>query len=95
MLFFLSTSTHLRPPALVCMALLGLSGLACAEKQPVPVIPKASPQGIGVVVAEPVVRLAAGTSCGESATAGAADRFKSAATGALTKAGFSVVTTEA
>ncbi len=96
MRFFLSTPTHARRHITCAMAIFAVSvALGCAEKQVVPVVPKASPQGLGVMVSEPTVRLAAGTTCGETATTGAADRFKSAATGALTKAGFSVVTTEA
>ncbi|HEY1100429.1 MAG TPA: hypothetical protein VGF99_15930 [Myxococcota bacterium] len=68
---------------------------ACAEKQAVPTArAKADPAGLGVVIVEPTVRVTSGTSCAPSVTDGAAARFKSAATAALSTAGFTIVTDE-
>jgi hypothetical protein len=83
----LSTVAHFLIALAVTAAVSG-----CAEKQkPLPPA-KASPEGLGVVVAVPTVRVAAGTTCADTVTQGAAERFKAAAVGALTRAGFSVVT---
>ena len=83
----LNTVAHFLTAITVATALCG-----CAEKQkPVPRA-KASPAGLGVVVAIPTVRVAAGTTCADTVTQGAAERFRAAAVGALTSAGFSVVT---
>jgi hypothetical protein len=71
------------------LSLFSLLALGCAEKQKV-VRPKANPQGIGIAVVEPTVRLASGTSCPETAKDGVADRFRSAARSALSRAGFEV-----
>ena len=79
--------------ALTTSALLVL--VACSTPpKPVPVA-KASPAGLGLLVAEPGVRVVTGATCGEEATRGTAERFKSAATSALARAGFSIATTEA
>ena len=87
----LSTVAHFSLLSVVSVVLLS----ACAEKQKVAAAPmRADPDGLGVVIAEPVISVAAGTSCGETVTQGAAERFKSATAGALTKAGFAVVTDE-
>ena len=88
----LSTVAHFTLLSIVSVALFS----ACAEKQKVAAAaPKrADPDGLGVVIAEPTVHVAAGTSCGDTVTQGAAERFKSATAGALTKAGFAIVTDE-
>ena len=87
----LSTVAHFSLLSFVSVALLS----SCAEQQKVVAAPqRAQPDGLGVMLAEPTVHVAAGTSCGETVTQGAAERFKAATAGALTNAGFSVVTDE-
>jgi hypothetical protein len=69
--------------------------VACSTPpKPVPVA-KASPAGLGLHVADPGVRVVTGATCGEEATRGTAERFKSAATSALARAGFTIATAEA
>jgi hypothetical protein len=80
----------------VSLALVSAITLAACGTTPKPVaVPKASPAGIGIVIADPAVRLAAGTTCSEDATRGIADRFKSAASSALARAGYTIATAEA
>lgn len=79
--------------ALTTLAVVSL--IACRTPPPPAAPAKASPVGLGVVVVDPGVRVVGGTTCGEDATRGTADRFKSAATSALARAGFTIATAEA
>jgi hypothetical protein len=80
----------------LALTTLAVVSLAACRTPPPPAAPaKASPAGLGVMVADPGVRVIAGTTCGEEATRGTADRFKSAATSALARAGFTIATAEA
>ncbi len=90
MRFSLSTFAHL---VLLSVSFAGVVGCATPKAAPV-ARARAAPDGLGVVVGEPTVRLVSGTSCDASVTEGAAARFRSAAVSALTGAGFSVVTDE-
>lgn len=67
------------------------STLACETARPPPMRAKAQPKGVGVVVIDPVVKVAGGTTCPDGVTDGIGDRFKSATSGALTNGGFRVV----
>jgi hypothetical protein len=84
---------RLAPTMLVTLTLV--APVACRTPPPPAAPAKASPAGLGVVVADPGVRVVSGTACGEDATRGTAERFKSAATSALARAGFTVAPTEA
>jgi len=84
-----STLSRLRAGAVVIA--IGVLSVGCAEKQKPQARPKATPAGFGVLVTDPIVRVAAGTTCPEGVAAGVGERFKSSATGALTNAGFAIV----
>ncbi len=75
--------------ALSC-ALLSLV-IACPAAEVKPTRAKASAKGAGVAVADPTVRIAAGTTCPEGTAESVGPRMKSATAGALTSGGFKVV----
>ena len=76
-----------------CAPIVGVLALviACPAAEVKPTRPKAAAKGAGVSVAEPVVRIAAGTTCPDGTAESVGPRMKSATSGALTHGGFKVV----
>jgi len=66
---------------------------ACVTEKPA-LRERAKPAGRGLFVVAPETKVVAGTSCGDSVVEGISDRFKSATAGALSNAGFGVVSDE-
>ena len=85
------------PKVLLCAltAFVFVVGCAvgCAEEKKV-VRQHAQPKGTGLFVAAPVAKVVPGTSCAEDIVNGISERFRSAAAGALSNAGFGVVNDE-
>jgi hypothetical protein len=83
-----STSSLLRS-SFVAIVVAAIVGGCAAPQKPAP-RPRAQPRGLALYVAEPTVTTTTGTACATTVTEGIGPRFRSAATTALTEAGFRV-----
>ena len=79
------------PRIFLSLAALTFLVVGCASTPDAPIKPRAKPAGAGLALGDPKVSVAPGTTCSPDLALGIASRFKSAASGALSKAGFHVV----